>query len=110
MQRRGVDRVTLPDLHQLAGIHDGQVRAQVTRRSKVVGDHHIGEPQALLQALQEVEDLCPDGDVQGGDRFVEDNQPRIGHQRPGNGNTLALPAAELVRVEQGAVAAQSHQG
>ena len=59
--------------------------------------------------LQLVHDLRPDGHVQGRDRFIQHNQARIGCQSPGNGDALALPAAELVRKQTRHVRLQPDQ-
>ena len=53
--------------------------------------------------LELVHDLRPHRDVEGGDRLVEDDQPRVGRQRAGDGDALALAPAELVRKERGDV-------
>jgi hypothetical protein len=52
-----------------------------------------------LQIGKQVQDLGLDGDVQSGNGFVEYENFRLGHQRPGDGNTLALTAGQIARSE-----------
>src|SRR2546428_540828 len=61
-------------------------------------------PRPSLEPFQEIEDLGRDGAAEGRHRLVEDDELRIGHQRAGDRDALPLAAAELVRVERGAVA------
>ena len=48
--------------------------------------------------LEEVEDLGLDGDVEGGDGFVGDDEFRLWGEGAGDGDALALAAGELVGV------------
>jgi hypothetical protein len=45
-------RIACPHLHHFAGIHDRQVYAEIEGRRQIIGDHDVGQLQALLQALQ----------------------------------------------------------
>ena len=55
-------------------------------------------PQPLPQAVDQVEDLGLDRDVQRGGRLVGDQQLRLAGQRHGDHHPLAHAAGELVRV------------
>ena len=63
----------------------------------VVGDEDVGEAELVLQVGEQVDDLRPDRDVEGGDRLVGDDQLRPQRQRPGDPDPLPLAAGELVR-------------
>ncbi len=65
---------------------------------QIVRDEDIGEVELVLEALQEVDDLGLDGDVQRGDRFVGDDDLRPEGQTAGDADALALAAGELVRI------------
>ena len=52
----------------------------------------------LLQTADEFEDVFLDGDIQGGGRFVGDEQFRVAAHGHGNHNALFLTAGEFVRV------------
>ena len=56
-----------------------------------------GELQARLQLEQQVQHLRLDRDVERRDRLVGDDQARVGGQRAGDADALALAAAEGVR-------------
>ena len=72
--------------------------ADVPHDRQVVGDEQVGEVQLPPQVGQEVDDLRPDRDVQGGDRLVADDQLGAQRQRPRHADALALAAREFVRV------------
>ena len=55
-----------------------------------------GEAQLVLQVAHEVDDLRLDGDVEGGDGFVADDEVGAGGEGAGDADALALAAAELV--------------
>ena len=65
---------------------------------QVVGDEQVGQVALFLQCFQQVDDLCLDGHVQCGDRFVTDNELRVQGQGAGDADTLALAAGELMRI------------
>ena len=74
---------------------------------KVVGDEQVGEPQALLELVQQDEDAGLHRDVERRCRLVEHDQLRVERQRPGDGDALALAAAELVRPPPQVLGAQA---
>ena len=65
---------------------------------QIVRDEQIGEIAALLQIAQEIDDLRLDRHVERRGRLVEHHEFRVERHRPGDGDALALPAGELVRV------------
>ena len=67
-----------------------------TARSWVMNTSDI--PASLDEREHELEDLGLDRHVQRGGRLVGDQQPRRARQRDRDGDPLALPAGELVRV------------
>ena len=54
-------------------------------------------PSSRIRSLQQVHHLRLDRDIERRDRLVADDQLRAAGQRPGDGDALALAAAELVR-------------
>ena len=93
-----VDLLAAAQLDDLAEVHDGDPLAEVPDHGEVVGDEDEGEVEVALQVPQQVDDLCLDGDVQGGDGLVGDDQLGLEGQRAGDADALALAAGELVRV------------
>src|SRR5205085_4020379 len=63
-----------------------------------VRDEEVGDVVPVLQVLQEVDDLRLDGQIQGADRFVTNDEPRFDRERAGDADALTLAAAEFVRV------------
>ena len=62
-----------------------------------MGDEHVGEALLLLlELLKQVDDLGLDGDVEGGDGLVADDQGGLSRQGAGDGDALPLSAAELM--------------
>ena len=85
--------------------HDRDAVAHVTHDGEVVGDEEVAHPALLLELQQEVEDLALDGDVQGGDRLVTDDELGFESERPSDADPLELAARERGRaaVAQGRV-------
>ncbi len=63
-----------------------------------MGDEDERQLALRHKPLEEVEDLALDGHIESGDRLVGDDQLGLGGEGAGDGDALALPAAELVRV------------
>ena len=61
-------------------------------------DEHICQVKLLLQAAEEVDDLCLDRNVQSGYRLVADDDLRLHGEGAGNVHTLSLTARELVGI------------
>src|SRR6202453_2560311 len=73
--------------------HRGPV-ADTRDRAEVMGYVELGD--ALVTEFGEpAEHLDPVGGIEGADRLVEDENLRLGHQRPSDGGTLPLPAGDL---------------
>ena len=101
VQRPVVERLLVGDLDQLAEIHHRDAVADVLHHRKVMGNEQIGEAEALLQILQQVDDLRLDRDVERRHRLVADDQVGIDGEGAGDADALALPARELVRITPG---------
>ena len=63
-----------------------------------MADKQVGQVQFLLQIPQQVNDLCLNGYVKGGDGFVADNDLRFDDQRSGDADTLALSSGKGVGI------------
>ena len=73
-----------------------------------MGDEQVAQSQLPLQVDHEVQDLRLHRDVEGRDGLVGHHQIGLQGQGPGEANSLALAAAELVRVAVGVLGAQAH--
>ena len=76
---------------------------------EIVADEQVADAEPLLQILELVHDLGADRHVERRDRLVEHDQPRVGDQRAGDRDALALAAGELVREELGDIGPQPDQ-
>src|SRR3989338_1699964 len=79
-------------------VHHRNLTADSFDNLEVVRNKKIGQVEFALQLTQEIDDLLLDDDVQRRHRLIQNQQFRIKHQGAGDGDALALPAAELVRV------------
>ena len=79
-------------------IHHHHFIGDVFHHGKIVADEEIGEVVLLLEVGEEIEDLRLNGNIKGRYRFIEDENFRIEHESPGNGNALALAAGKHVGV------------
>ena len=59
-------------LHHAARIHHDDFIAGFRDDAEVVSDEHDGHADFRLKPRHEIEDLCLDGDVEGGGRLVGD--------------------------------------
>jgi hypothetical protein len=92
-----VERLGRAELAQAPEVHDRDAVGDLLDQREVVGDEQVGEPELRTQALEEVEDLGLDEDVERRDRLVADDERRVERERAGNGHALGLAARELAR-------------
>src|SRR5215217_1141493 len=71
-------------LDDLAEVHDGDAVGDVLDDGEVVGDEEVGQTELLLEVFEEVDDLGLDRDVEGGDRFVADDEVGVGGEGAGD--------------------------
>ena len=74
----------------------GEVVAEPQRLVDVVGDEHDRLAELLLEAKELVLQPGPGDGIDGAEGLVHQEDRRVGGQRPGHANPLALPAGELV--------------
>ena len=80
------------------GAHHRDALGDVLHDREVVRDEQVGQPQRVLQILEQVEDLRLDRDVERRDRLVADQDLGLERQGAGDADPLALAAGEAVRV------------
>jgi hypothetical protein len=93
-----------------AHIHHGDDVAGELDDGEVMCDEQVGEEKLLPEVFEEVEDLGLDGDVEGTDGFVADDEFRLEDQRAGNADTLSLAAGEFVWVAVYGIGRQTYFG
>ncbi len=72
-----------------------------------MGNEEIGELLFLLQILQEVDHLGLDGNIEGGNRFIGDDEFRFHRQGAGNADPLTLSTTEFMRISLGVLRLQA---
>ena len=82
------DRFPAAKFNDLTCINDSQVIAYLCDHAQVVGDHDHGGIKILLQLGDHLQHLGLDGHVQGGRRFIRQQQFRASSQGYGNHDTL----------------------
>ena len=82
-------------LRHHAAVQNGHPGADLLDDAHLVGDDHHGDPQLLIQVLQQVQDGGGGGGVQGGGGLVAQQDLGVRGQGPGDGHPLLLSAGEL---------------
>src|SRR6478672_6735589 len=82
----------------LALTHDRDVIAQVADDRQIVTDEHRGQTQFRLGVAEEIEDLRLNGNVERRGRLTGEHQRGSEDDRAGDGDALALAAAQLVGI------------
>ena len=85
------------------------IRSDTWRTTRqVVGHEQVGEPELVLEVVEQVDDLRLHRDVERGHRLVEHDQARLERQRASDADALALAAGELVRVAVDVLGVEPH--
>src|SRR5450759_3848303 len=79
-------------------VHHHHALAHAGHHAEVVCDQDGGRAEVAVDMAQQVEDLGLDGDIQGGGRFVGDQDLRRGGETHRDHGPLAHPTGKLVRV------------
>jgi hypothetical protein len=101
MQRVLEEFVARGKLDDVAIIHDGDAIAEIFDDRKVMSDEEHGETHLFLEVIEQVDDLSPNRDVEGADRFVANEELRIHDESSGDADALTLTTAEFVGVTGG---------
>ena len=90
------DLVRRPALHEAAAVHDGDAVGENLHHRQIMADEEKGEALAVAQIHQQIEHLRLDGEIEGGDGLIGDDEPGPADEGAGDGDALALPAGELM--------------
>src|SRR5699024_3056916 len=96
--RVGEDLVDRALLHHAGVGHDDDLVGDRAHDLHLVGDHHDGDAQLLVDAAQQREHVAGGGGVQRAGRLVGEKQARVRRERTGDAHALLLAAGELLRV------------
>src|SRR5262245_32062968 len=109
VQRVGTELKALSYFYDLSQIHHRDLLADVRDRRQIVGDEQIAHTQPPLNLFQQTYDVRSDRDVQRRHRLIEHDEPRVGRERSGDGQSLALASSELMRKEPNHVRSETDQ-
>ena len=95
MAGRGEDLLCRTDFNDRAGIEYGNAITYGLDHGQIVTDENIGESQFSLQIGQQIEHLGLNGNIQGGNGFIEHQNASIRCQRLPDSllTSSGLPAA-----------------
>ncbi len=82
-------------LHEPPGLHDGGAMADPRDHLEFMGDQQNREAQLAVEPREQVEDLVRRVGVERARGLVRQQHRRLGGERPGDRQALALPAREL---------------
>ena len=85
-------------LDDLAVVHDRHHIGHKLDDAQIVADEDIRQSARLLQVIQQIQNLCLDGNIECGNRFVADDELGFDRQGPCDSNPLALSTGKLMRV------------
>ena len=85
-------------LDRFTGVHDHHLVAEFGHQTQMVGDEQDRATDVFMQPAQPLYNLYLQGGVQGGGRFVGDQQGGLGDQGHGDGDSLAHAAGELMGI------------
>lgn len=84
-------------LDEMALAEDEDLAGHVLNDGEVMGNEEEGEVGLGAELAEEVEQACLDGDIEGADRFVADEDLRLDGEGAGEEDALALAAAQFGR-------------
>jgi len=77
--------------------HDSRLRGERQRLGEVVRDHQKRDAGAFVDVLEQQPDFLSETRVEGGQRFVQKNDPGLHHEGPRKRRALKLPTAQGFR-------------
>ena len=88
-------------LYDISVMHDDDPVAEVLNQGDIMRNEEIRHLHFLLQFIEEGQDVGLYGYIQGRRGLIENQQLRLNGQGPGDGRSLTLTAADLMRIPVG---------
>jgi hypothetical protein len=79
-------------LNGVPHVHHQELAADLSRKPQIMGDKDQRQPELLLEAAKQLEDLRLERDIKIGRRLVGDDERRAAGQRQGDRDTLPQSA------------------
>ena len=92
------DRSCLPFLHDTAILHHEDPLGDCPHHGEIVGDEQVANAKFLVELGQQSQYLGTNGNVERRYWLIENDDRRTQDEGPCNGDSLALPAGELMRI------------
>ena len=96
--RTRIEFELISNLDGPAQVHDHYPMADLPDDGQIVSDENQCKSEPFLQSDQQIDDLRTDRNIEGTDRFITDDQPRLQYQSPRDTDPLTLSAGKLVRI------------
>ena len=109
VSRISEDLLGVADFYHLAQIHHGDAVAHVAHRREIMRDHDETDTQLIAQLSEEFQDGRLNRNVQGGHRFIRDNQAGLHGQGASNGDSLTLTSRKRSGVSREGVGRKTDQ-
>ena len=90
-------------------LHDDQIVCNRPDNFQIVGNEEIGHLVFQLKSVKQLNNLSLNGHIQGGRRFIEDEQFRLQNKYPGNGNALSLPTGKFVGISMNCLGGEANR-
>src|SRR5579863_2943280 len=90
MEGIDVEFLAVGNLDELADVHDRDAGRDMTHDREIVCDEEVGQPELLLEFLQQVDDLRLNRDVQRRNGLVANDELRPYRERSGDADALTL--------------------
>ena len=108
MKRIPIQFCLVRHLHHMAQVHDRDPVADVADHAEIMGDKQIRQAMLFLKLLHQIQHLGAHGHIQGGHRFIADDQLRIQSHGPGDPDSLPLSPGKLMGKPLHVMASQPH--
>eukprot|EP01110_Echinostelium_bisporum_P009892 TRINITY_DN34438_c0_g1_i1.p2 TRINITY_DN34438_c0_g1~~TRINITY_DN34438_c0_g1_i1.p2 ORF type:complete len:93 (+),score=0.29 TRINITY_DN34438_c0_g1_i1:157-435(+) len=92
MQRTGENNTPYALFNDAAQIHHCDAVTHMLNDTQIVRNHQKRDTEFIFQFQQQIDDLCADRHIEGGNGLVADKQFRLNNQGARNANTLSLAA------------------
>ena len=90
--------IGLAGLNHPPKVHHRDAVGDMLNDAEIMTDEQVGEPEFLLQILQQVQHLRPHRHIERRHRLITDDQFRTRREGTSDGDALALAAGELMRI------------
>lgn len=96
--RLRIELLGVSHFDDLTQVHHRDSVTDMLYYAQVMGDEKVCQAEFLLKVFKQVDYLGLDGQIEGRDRLVSDDQARLHRKSAGDADALALPTREFMWV------------